>query len=107
MYLMPIRTNIALSYHFQSPLTRPDSLPYLFRKLRIHRNLSRKAFALKMGVSEEYISWIEEGQKPPSLHFCLRCAEEFDINPQWLKLKWYKETLSRIKQNLERKLELI
>jgi len=69
--------------------------------------MSKRSFAQKMDVSQEYVRFIEKGIKPPSLKFCLACAVEFGINPQWVKNKWLKDTVERIKQNLEMKLGLI
>jgi transcriptional regulator with XRE-family HTH domain len=107
MYLVANKTLKNPFYHPTQIFADPDTLPYLIRKLRINRNYSRQAFALKTGVSVQYLEWIEKGKKPPSLKFCLTCGDLFGANPYWIKRKWYQETLSRIKRNLEDRLGLI
>lgn len=91
-------------YQKRRLLTRPDSLPCIFRKLRIHRNLTKKALAEKFGFSEEYVSQIESGSKFPSLNFCLKCANEFGANPNWVKTKWSKEAIERFTDRLMKRL---
>jgi DNA-binding XRE family transcriptional regulator len=93
-------------YQKRNPLTRPDLLSFIFRKLRIHRFLTKKALALKFGVSEEYVSQIESGSKFPSLNFCLKCANEFGANPVWVKSKWSKEAIERFSTRLIKRLGL-
>ncbi len=93
-------------YQKRSTLTRVDSLPYIFRKLRIHRNMTKRALAAKFSVSEEYVSAIEIGSKFPSLNFCLKCGEEFGANPGWVKSKWAKEAIERFTCRLNKRLSL-
>jgi DNA-binding XRE family transcriptional regulator len=93
-------------YQKRSALTRADSLPHIFRKLRIHRNLTKKALAEKFGVSEEYVSSIESGSKFPSLNFCLKCGDQFGANPGWVKTKWAKEAIERFSNRLMKRLGL-
>jgi len=87
-------------------LTRANSLPYIFQKLRIHRNLTKKALAQKFGVSEEYISKVESGSVFPTLKFCLMCGDFFGANPNWVKNKWANERISRFSQSLRRRLDI-
>lgn len=81
-------------------LSRPNSLPYTFRKLRIHRNLTKKSLAHKFGFTEEYVSAIESGSKFPSLRYCLLCADEFGASVGWVKSKWANEAIKRFSARL-------
>lgn len=94
------------SYHKRPVLTRPGSLPDVFRKLRIHRNLTKRALAEKFSVSESYIVAVENGSKFPSLRYCLKCAELYGANPGWVKTKWSKEAVNRFTERLLRRLNL-
>jgi DNA-binding XRE family transcriptional regulator len=94
------------SYHKCQVLTRPDSLPYVFRKLRIHRNLTKRSLAEMFSVSDRYISEIENGSKFPSLSYCLKCGELFGANAQWVKLKWAREATHRYQEKLYGRLGL-
>lgn len=93
-------------YQNESILTRQNSLPYTFRKLRIHRNLTKAALAKKFYVTEDYVSKIESGDLPPSLKYCLQCGEEFGFNPYWIKTKWSNEIIERFSNRLKRRLGL-
>jgi transcriptional regulator with XRE-family HTH domain len=88
------------------PLTRPDSLPYIFRKLRTHHNFTKKALAQKFGLSEDYVSQIESGSKFPSLQYCLACGDLFGANPGWVKTKWAHEAIKRFSDRLKKRLEI-
>jgi len=87
-------------YKIRYPLTRPGSLPFIFRGLRIHRNLTKRTLARKFGFTEEYVSAIESGSKFPSLRYCLLCADTFGANPNWVKTKWAKESIRRFSDRL-------
>ena len=93
-------------YKNRRPLTRPGSLPSIFRSLRIHRNLTKKELALKFGFCEEYVSAIEAGRIFPSLKYCLLCAGLFDANPHWVKTKWAHEAVKRFSDRLDVRLGL-
>ena len=93
-------------YQNSTVLTRPDTLPYIFRKLRTHRNLTKRRIAEKFSVSEGYVRDIENGQKFPSLRYCLKCADEYGANPGWVKSKWAKEAIKRFTDRLNQKLGL-
>ena len=93
-------------YQKRPSLARPDSLPHLFYKLRQNRNLTKRSLADKFCVSEEYVSAIESGSKFPSLNFCLKCAKEFEINPNYVKNKWAREVIERFSDRLNRRLGL-
>ena len=93
-------------YQKRTSLARPDSLPHLFCKLRQNRNLTIGSLAAKFGLSEDYVSAIESGSKFPSINFCLKCADEFDINPMYVKNKWAKESIERFGRRLMRRLGL-
>ena len=95
-----------LFYRNRGQLARPDTLPHLFYKLRQNRNLTKRSLADKFGVSEEYVSAIESGSKFPSLNFSLKCAQEFEINPNYVKNKWAKEAIERYGRRLLRRLGL-
>jgi len=74
--------------------------------MRIHRDLTKRALAYKCGVSEEYVSGVENGSKFPSLRYCLACASLFDANPSWVKTKWAKEAIERFTDRLMKRLGL-
>ena len=93
-------------YQNGRPFTRVDSLPYIFRKLRLHHALSKKALAAKCHVSEDYVSRVESGSVFPSIKFCLKCAELFDANPNWVKSKWAKEVTDMFSDRLTKRLGL-
>ena len=75
-------------YQNKAPLTRPYSLPCIFRNLRIHNKLCQEAVALKLGVSVLYLAGFEEGDVVPSIKFCLGYGDLFGFNPNWVKVKW-------------------
>lgn len=108
MHLISHGTKLAFktSYLKRSLVSRVNSLPYIFRKLRIHRNLTKKALAKKFGFSEEYVSAIESGSRFPSLSYCLKCADLFSANPGWVKSKWSKEAIERFTNRLMKRLGL-
>lgn len=97
---------LPLFYHRRGPLTRADSLPYFFHRMRIHRNLTRKALAQKCGVSEDYVSAVESGSKSPSLKFCLLCGDLFGANPSWVKNKWANERTRCFSDRMKKRLGL-
>lgn len=94
------------SYHGRVIFTRIETLPNLFHKLRIYRNLTRKSLAQKFGVPEDYIAKMETGQRLPSLKYCLLCAKEFGANPEWVKRKWFKEMMKGLEERLKKKFEI-
>jgi DNA-binding XRE family transcriptional regulator len=87
-------------------LSRVDTLPYFFRRMRQHNNLTKAALAEKFSVSEDYVSAVEEGSKFPSLKFCLLCGDLFGANPNWIKNKWANERVLRFRCRLEKALDL-
>ena len=93
-------------YRKRGALARPDTLAHLFYKLRQNRNLTKRALADKFCVSEDYVSAIESGLKFPSLNFCLKCACEFEINPNYVKNKWAREAIERFSDRLKKRLGL-
>lgn len=105
MFLMYSRPH-APSYQSLQPFTRPDSLPHLFRKFRIYHNLTKRALAAKFCVSEAYIEQIESGSRIPSLRISTMYAKQFGINPEWIKRKWFKDTVEHFSERLKRKIEL-
>jgi DNA-binding XRE family transcriptional regulator len=108
MHLVSYGPQIKLNpfYQKRSSLARPDSLPHLFMKLRQNHNLTKGSLAAKFGISEGYVSAIEGGSKFPSIGFCLKCAEEFDINPMYVKNKWAKEAITRYGRRVMKRLGL-
>lgn len=93
-------------YRNRKHFARPDSLPRLFCKLRQNHNLTKRALADKFCVAEAYVSAIEGGSKFPSLNFCLQCASEFGVNPNYVKSKWARETIERFSDRLNKRLGL-
>ena len=93
-------------YLKRSCFTRPGSLCSVFRKLRQHRGLTKRALAAKFGASEEYVSAIESGLKFPSLRYCLFCADMFGANPLWVKTMFAREAVSRFSSRLNGRLGL-
>jgi len=89
-----------------SRIYRIYSLSYLFRKLRIHKNLTKKALAQRIGFTEEYVYRIEKDEKLPSFDYAVKCAELFEINPEWVKRKWLKEFLTWFEERVRRILEI-
>lgn len=76
------------SYSNESHFARAYSLPYVFCKLRIHRNLTKAALGKKFLVSERYVADVEHGRRFPTLKYCLACGDLFGFNPNWIKVKW-------------------
>ena len=93
-------------YHKSPHVARADSLAHLFYKLRIHRNLTKRALSLKFGVSEDYLSRVESGSRFPSLGFCLQCSKEFDVNPEYVKNRWANEAIRVFSERLRTRLKL-
>lgn len=93
-------------YHRRPSLARSDRLAYLFYKLRHNRNLTKRALALKFGVTEDYLSRVESGSRFPSLSFSVKCAKEFDINPEYVKNRWANEAIRLFSERLRRRLKL-
>ncbi len=93
-------------YQNRQFLTRADSLPYLFRKFRLNHNLTKRTLAAKFCISEKLVEEIEAGLKPPSLDICLLYAKEFEMNPEWVKRKWYKGTVAHFSEKLKRRIKL-
>lgn len=100
------KLRISPSYHKCPVLARSDSLAHLFYKLRIHRNLTKRSLSLKFGVTEDYLSRVESGSRFPSLSFSLKCAKEFDINPEYVKNHWANEAIRVFSERLRRRLKL-
>jgi len=74
--------------------------------MRIHKNLTKRALAAKCSVSEDYVEGVENGSQFPSLRYCLKCAELFGANPNWVKSKWAKEMIERFKGRILKRLGL-
>jgi transcriptional regulator with XRE-family HTH domain len=108
MHLASYAPKLAVSsvYHNKPVLARQDSLAHLFYKLRIHRNLTKRALALKFGVTEDYLSRVESGSRFPSISFSLKCAVEFDINPVYVRNRWANEATRLFSDRLRRRLKL-
>ena len=94
------------SYHNGRFLTRTDSLPYVFRKLRIHRNLTKRTLAEMFSVSERYVSEVENGSRFPSLRYCLKSGELYGANSEWVKTKWAKEAIERFSVRIKGRIGL-
>ena len=93
-------------YNKTAVLTRPDTLPYLFRKLRIHKNITRSRFAEKFSVSESYVYQVESGYRFPSLRYCLKCGDFFGANAQCVKRRWAREAVKRYQESIYKRIGL-
>lgn len=93
-------------YHNSPVLARQDSLAYLFYRLRLHRNFTKRSLSLKFGVSEDYLSKVESGSRFPSLSFCLQCAIQFEVNPDYVKSRWVNEAVRVFSERLHKRLKL-
>jgi DNA-binding XRE family transcriptional regulator len=89
-------------FHFVSSY----SLAHLFLQRRVDQNLTIESFSKKIGFSENYIKSVEHGKIIPSLKYSLVCAEEFGINPNWIKNRWVKEMTSWFEQKLMNRFNL-
>jgi transcriptional regulator with XRE-family HTH domain len=96
----------ASSYQDRPILTRPYTLAYLFRKLRINHTLTKSKLAEICCVAEAYVSAVEEGARFPSIGFCLSCAGEFGVNPEWVKRMWMREIMARFENRFRKRLEI-
>lgn len=94
----------SLSCHNGRNSTRVNTLPFVFRKLRIHRNLTKAALARKVLVSEDFVSMVEDGSRIPTLKYCLACGQEFGFNPNWIKVKWMAAVMDRVAVGLRKRL---
>jgi len=108
MHLVSYGPKLAYSpfYRKRKPLARPNTLAHLFYKLRQNRNLTKRSLGDKFGLSEEYVSAIESGSKFPSLKFCLQCAIEFEVNPNYVKSMWAREAIGRFTDRIKKRLGL-
>jgi len=108
MHLAYSRSKVVRSGLYQNykHFTRVNTLPYVFRKLRVHRNLSVGSLAKKFGFSERYVRNIENGSRFASLRYCLLCAELFNANPMWVKSKWANEAVERFSVRVRERLGL-
>ncbi|MBW2028643.1 MAG: helix-turn-helix transcriptional regulator [Deltaproteobacteria bacterium] len=50
------------------------------KSLRMDRGLSTKELALKVGCSDEYLEWVEEGQVEPPVALLLRLAKAMQLD---------------------------
>lgn len=87
-------------------LARPDSLCFIFRKLRVNNFMTKGSLAAKFGCSEDYVAAVESGSKFPSLRFVLFCADLFGANASWVKSKYSKECIERFSSRLNKRLGL-
>jgi len=95
------------SFYPNTPvLSRVDTLPYFFRRMRQHQNMTIAALAEKCGVLADYVSAVEGGSKFPSLKFCLLCGDLFGANANWIKNKWANEKVSRFSDRIRKRLDL-
>jgi DNA-binding XRE family transcriptional regulator len=105
IYQEPVSQH-ASSYQNRPILTRPYTLAYLFRKLRINHTLNKSALAEICCVAEAYVSAVEDGSRFPSLGYCLSCAREFGANPEWVKRLWFREFIGRFESRLKKRLKI-
>jgi transcriptional regulator with XRE-family HTH domain len=93
-------------YQFPKSIARPGTLPDIFHKLRVHKNLSCASLSKLLRVSERYIRDIESGTRFSSLRYCLLCADLFGANPNWVKSKYANEAVFRYSVRLRCRLGL-
>lgn len=74
----------------------------IIRQLRITHNLSQQGLADLLGCTRNHISYLENGQRLPSLKFLNRISDEFDYNIFWLKRVWVADKLSQMEEDLKR-----
>jgi len=91
-------------YQVRRHSTRVNTLPFVFRKLRAHRNLTPSGLAKKFGFSERYVRDVENGIRFPSLRYCLLCADLFGANPGWVKTKWAHDAVERFDHRIHERL---
>ena len=91
-------------YQNRRTFTRVNTLPFVFRKLRVHRNLSAAGLAKKFGFTERYVRDVENGIRFPSLRYCLLCADLFGANPGWVKTKWAHDAVERFDHRIHERL---
>lgn len=87
-------------------LVRPDSLPDLFLKLRTLKQITQSELARRTGFSESYIRKVERGQIMPSLEYSVLCSKQLDINPEWTKGRWIRDTTFRFREKLIDKIKM-
>lgn len=51
-----------------------------FRKVRVERNMTQNELAEKIGFTQQFISDIELGNRPPSAKILKAMAEDSDLN---------------------------
>jgi DNA-binding XRE family transcriptional regulator len=95
------------SFYPNTPaLSRVDTLPYFFRRMRQHYNLTQSVLAEKLLVKGLYVAEVEAGLRLPTLKYCLQCGDLFGANPNWIKNKWANERVLRFRSRLEKALDL-
>lgn len=83
-----------------------NSLAHLFIQRRVDEGLSVESFSKNIGFPENYIKSVEYGKRIPSLKYSLKCAQEFSINPNWVKNRWVKDMTSWFEEKLLNRLKL-
>ncbi len=59
----------------------------MFRRLREARDLSQENVARRLAISSSYLSLLERGKRPPTMHVIRRLADWLDIAPGLLLLQ--------------------
>ena len=81
-------------------------IPRIMRMMRLGRKMTQTALAAKLLVTPNYIYLLENGRKFPSLKFCIRFAEYFEMNPNWIKTAWLRDYVSWVRVKMESRLGL-
>lgn len=55
------------------------------RAVRVNAGLSQESFAKRIGLTKNYVSLVETGDRNPSDRTILDICREFNVNEQWLR----------------------
>lgn len=55
------------------------------KQLRLHHGLSQQAFSDAIGITRQYLSLLENGEREPSDLVINAISREFGVNPQWIR----------------------
>jgi transcriptional regulator with XRE-family HTH domain len=78
-------------------------LSRIIRTIRLTHHLTQSQVAERLGVTRNYVSYLENGLKVPSLAIVDRLAKEFDFNPYYLRRTWVADMVSQFEEKLKAK----